>query len=159
MSTALKPHFNYITPLWWIINSSFLEALRKYSLQLKMQVKSVTKYNLRRHMGALKVRACAHTHTQATSFYCNFPVFKKAAQCDWLLGLMQLISCLHVICAALRVCSTKCALCLWVSLNTTQNASTMTDLWRCRIPGLWVKFSSPVLTMCSQPLNRPLTGF
>lgn len=58
MSTALKPHFNCITPLWWIINSSFLDALRKYSLQLKMQVKSVTKYNLRRR---------ARAHKRATS--------------------------------------------------------------------------------------------
>lgn len=50
---------NYITLLCWIINSSFLEVLRKYGLQLKMQVKGVTKYTLPRHMGAQK----AHTQS------------------------------------------------------------------------------------------------
>lgn len=37
-----------------IINSSFFEVLRKYDLQLEMQVEDVTKYILWRHKEALK---------------------------------------------------------------------------------------------------------
>lgn len=42
---------NYITRLCSIINSSFLEALRKYGSQLEIQVEGVTKYTLPSHTG------------------------------------------------------------------------------------------------------------
>lgn len=86
---------------------------------------------------------------------------KKPAECNWLASLYvwfpaSVLSELGCEVVQHRVYS----VCLWASLNATQKPCTVTDLWRCRIPGLWVKFpSSPGLNnVCSQTMNRPLAG-
>lgn len=67
--------------------------------------------------------------------------FQMAAQRMWLRG-----SCSWfpdaVWCQRCSESAEECLLCPRASVDSTQRAFTLTDLWRCRIPGPWVKFSS-----------------
>lgn len=103
---------------------------------------------------------------QSTGVWCSSPVFKRPflksrqSVIDWRACMFDFLPwcCLSWACKVVQ--HKVCSVCLWASLSATQKPCTVTDLWRCRIPSLWVKFpSSPGLNnVCSQTMNRPLTG-